>query len=188
MVKPYRRVALALVLPLTLGVGASAASPASAGPLVGQASGAASADAGKCPLRAADLDKLTSHRWQFGRYQTDRVYTPTIGLGGIRIDICEMVGLDAKGSIVTGVMMNIAGGTQAAPFAKYWRDVCASSIMVDQRGKVQPVPSVTGGFQCVTAKGNSSFYWVESGGRTIQLEALEDTMVPLLPKLLAVVR
>jgi hypothetical protein len=180
------RSVLALVLSLSLGIGVSAAA-AAPGPSAGQTPGAAGGDSAKCPVQAADLDKITSYRWKFGRYQTDRVYTPTMTLG-IRIDICEMVGMDAKSRMVTGVTMNIAGGAQAAPFAKYWRDVCANSLMADQRGKVQPLPGVTGGFQCVTPKGGSSNYWVESGGRTIQMEAGTDDLVPLVPKLLAAVR
>jgi hypothetical protein len=54
-----------------------------------------------------------------------------------------------------GVMVNIATGANAEAFAKHWRAVCANSIMPDARGKVQTVPGVPGGQQCVTAKGSS---------------------------------
>jgi hypothetical protein len=37
-----------------------------------QVASQASSDAAKCPLRAADLDKLTPYRWQFGQYKADR--------------------------------------------------------------------------------------------------------------------
>ena len=187
MVNLHRRLVLALVLSVPLGTGVSAASAGLPGPLTGQAPGAANADSSKCPLRAPDLDKLSTYRWKFGRYQANRVYTPAIAFA-IRVDVCELLGMDDKGTLQTSVTVNIAGGPHAAAFAKYWRDVCAGSIQAEARGKVQPLPGVTGGYQCVTPNGRSSNYWIESAGRTIQLEPGNDSVEQLLPKLLAAVR
>lgn len=149
-----------------------------------QVASQASSDAGKCPLRAADLDKLTPYRWQFGQYKADRGFIPD---GSIRIDFCELIGRDDKGSMRAGVMVNIATGANAEAFAKHWRAVCANSIMPDARGKVQTVPGVPGGQQCVTAKGSSSYYWIEAPGRTIQVEPENEdaAWAKILPQLLA---
>jgi hypothetical protein len=46
---------------------------------------------------------------------------------------------------------------------------------------------VTGGFQCVTANGSSSVYWIESPGRTIQVEPENEAVAwpKIFPQLLA---
>ena len=177
----------AVVLSLTVCTGESPASSASAAASAAPAAQAASptsGDSGKCPLRAADLDKLTQYRWKFAQYQADRVFIPS---GSIRIDFCELIGSDAKGSMRTGVMVNIARGANAEAFAKHWHAACAASLMPDARGKVQPVPGVPGGQQCVTANGRSSVYWIESPGRTIQVEPLTDDVewAKIFPQILA---
>jgi hypothetical protein len=156
-----------------------------------QAGGSGGDDSGKCPLRAADLDKLTPYRWQFARYQGEHVYTPTIGIGGIRIESCQLVGKDAKGAMRAVVVVNFARGANVAAFAKYWRTVCAESLMPDARGKVQPVPEVTGVSRCVTASGRSSNTWLEAPAHTIQLETMDSAgenvveVEKVLPQLLA---
>jgi len=186
-VNAHRCLMLALVLSLTAckseAPASSSLEAASATPAARIAS-QASGDSGKCPLRAADLDKLTPYRWQFGQYKADQPFIPN---GSIRIDYCELIGKDEKGRMRTGVMVNIAVGANADAFAKHWRAVCANSIMHEARGKVQPVPGVPGGQQCVTAKGNSSYYWIESPGRTIQVEGEDDdaAWAKILPQLLA---
>lgn len=186
VVKAHRYFMLAAVLSLTAyrgeSPGASTAAAAEARPAT-LVAGAAATDSDKCPLRAADLDKLTPHRWKVAQYQTDRAFPTTT----IRIDFCELVGMDANGRMVTGVMVNVAVGANADAFAQHWRAACAGSIVPEARGRVQRVPGVTGGQHCVTADGSSSFYWLESAGRTIQIEPL--TVGPewatLLPQLLA---
>lgn len=147
---------------------------------------AAGGDSDKCPVRAADLDKLTQYRWQVGQYKANLGFIPN---GTIRIDMCELIGKDDKGKMQAGVMVNIARGAHAAAFAKHWRDACSGSIMPESRGKVQPMAGVPGGQQCVTASGTSSFYWIESPSQTIQVEG-EDDVVPwaqILPKLMAAI-
>jgi hypothetical protein len=175
----------ALVLSLTACKGVSPASSSSseaapATPAVQVAIG----DSGKCPLRAADLDKLTPYRWKLAQYQADRGFIPN---GSIRIDLCELVGMDDKGLMRTGVMVNIARGANAEAFAKHWHAVCAESFVPEMRGKVHPVPGVTGGQQCVTPNGSSSYYWIESPGRTIQVEPENDgaAWAEIFPQLLA---
>ena len=84
-----------------------------------------SADSGKCPLRPADLDNLTAYRWQVAQYKSERPFVPD---GSIRIDFCELIGKDDKGSMRTGVMVNIAKDAHAEAFAKHWRAACADSI------------------------------------------------------------
>ena len=180
---------LALVLSLTAWKGespTSSSSEAASATPAAQVARQASGDSGKCPLRAADLDKLTPYRWQFGQYKADQVF---IGGAGIRVDYCELIGKDDKGSMRTGVMVNIAVGANAEAFAKHWRAVCAGSLMPEARGKVQPVSGVPGAQQCVTAKGSSSNYWIESPGRTIQVEPeTEDAAwAKILPQVLAAV-
>ena len=178
---------LALVLALTA---CKAESPASSSAEAAsatrgdQAAGPASGDSRKCPLRAADLDTLTPYRWRVAQYQADRGFIPN---GSIRLDFCELVGMDDKGLMRTGVMVNIASGAYADAFAKHWHAVCAGSLMPEARGKVQPVPGVPGGQQCVTANGSSSNYWIESPGRTIQIEPESEgaEWAEILPKLLA---
>lgn len=178
---------LALALSLTACTGESPASSSSAAASAmpaDQAASPSSGDSDKCPLRAADLDKLTPHRWQFAQYQTDRAFVPN---GSVRIDFCELIGMDEKGVMRTGVMVNIARGANAEAFAKHWHAVCAGSLMPEARGKVQPVAGVPGGQQCVTANGSSSFYWIESPERTIQVEP-ENEDAPwakIFPQLLA---
>jgi hypothetical protein len=186
-VNSKRCLTLALVLSLTLCIGESPASSSLADASVipaDDALGQAGGDSSKCPLRAADLDKLTPYRWKVAQYQADRVFIPN---GSIRIDFCELIGSDDKGAMRTGVMVNIARGANAAAFAKHWHDVCAGSLMPDARGKVQPVTGVSGGQQCVTASGKSSVYWLESPTQTIQLEPeTEDVMwAKILPQALA---
>jgi hypothetical protein len=46
---------------------------------------------------------------------------------------------------------------------------------------------VPGGQQCVTANGGSSHYWIESPGRTIQIEAenTDAALAKIFPQLLA---
>jgi hypothetical protein len=145
---------------------------------------AAGGDGGTCPLRGADLDALTPYRWQVAQYKADRVFIPS---GTIRIDYCELIGMNDKGQMHTGVMVNVAKGANADAFAKHWRAACAASLMPDARGTVQPVPGVTGGYQCVTAKGSSSVYWIESPGRTIQIEPENDAVAwpEIFPRMLA---
>lgn len=50
-------------------------------------------------------------------------------------------------------------------------------MMPEMRGTVRPIPGVAGGQQCVTADGSSSFYWLESEGRSIEIMALTDDAV-----------
>ncbi len=182
---------LSVVLLLSACMGESpASSSAEAAPAMpaGQVGSAASAVGDKCPLRPADLDKLTPYRWQIGQYRADRGFFPD---PSIRIDMCELIGRDAKGVMRSGVMVNIARGAHAEAFAKHWHAACADSIQQDMRGKVQPVGDVPGGRQCVTPSGSSSFYWIESPGRTVQVELENDdaALATTLPRLLgAVVR
>jgi hypothetical protein len=177
---------IALVLSLTVpnaDLASSSSLAAASMTPADQAARPASSDADKCPLRAADLDKLTPYRWQFGQYKTDRVFVPN---GTIRIDYCELIGMD-QGRMRTGVMVNIATGANAEAFAKHWHAACADSIQAEARGKVQPVPGVPGGQQCVTANGGSSHYWIESPGRTIQVEAetTDAALAKIFPQVLA---
>jgi hypothetical protein len=183
------RVMLALVLSLTAGKGESFASSsfeATFAVPADQVSSPANGDTARCPLGPADLDKLTPYRWQVAQYKADRGYIPN---ATIRIDYCELIGRDDKGTMRTGVMVNIAKGANADAFAKHWRAVCSGSIMPDARGKVQAVPGVAGGYQCVTAKGSSSAYWIESPGRTVQIEPedVDPAWAKILPQLLAAV-
>ena len=151
-----------------------------------QVRGAASAaDAGKCPIRAADLDKVTPYRWEFSKYDANVVFIGSM----VRVDLCQLLARDQKRAIVDTLIMNVAKDAQAAAFAKHWHDVCAGSLLPEKRGKVQPVPGLTGGQQCVTAKGTTSYYWIESPGRTVQLELLNEDAesLKLVPKILAAV-
>ena len=177
MVNAQRCLMLALVLSLAA---VGSAMPAN------QVASPAGGDSNKCPLRAADLDKLTPYRWQFAQYKADRVFIPN---GSIRIDFCELIGSDDKGRMSAGVMVNVASGANAEAFAKHWRAACADSIQREARGKVQPVPGVPGGQQCVTANGSSSVYWIESPGRTIQVEPENEdaAWAKIFPQLLAAV-
>ena len=182
----HRCLMIALVLSLTVpnaDLASSSSLAAASMTPADQTARPASSDADKCPLRAADLDKLTPYRWQFGQYKTDRVFVPN---GTIRIDYCELIGMD-QGRMRTGVMVNIATGANAEAFAKHWHAACADSIQRDARGKVQPIPGVPGGQQCVTANGGSSQYWIESPGRTIQVEAenTDAALAKIFPQLLA---
>jgi hypothetical protein len=180
---------LALVLSLAAGTARPPATsaPAAALTAAGQVAGPAGVDAAKCPVPAAELDKLTPYRWHVAQYKADRGFIPD---GTIRIDYCELIGTDNKGSMRTGVMVNIARGANAEAFARHWHAVCADSLMPDARGTVQPLPGVPGGHQCVTPKGSSSAYWLESAGRTIQVEAESDgaDWAEILPRLLAAAR
>jgi hypothetical protein len=184
-----RSVMLTLVVSLAACNGASpasSASEASAAPaerVVAQAGD----DSTRCPLRAADLDKLTPYRWKVVQYQADRGYIPSVGK--VRIDFCELNGVDEKGTARAGVMVNIARDANADAFARHWHAACAESLMPDARGTVQPLPGVPGGKHCVTANGTSSSHWIESPGRTIQIEPLteSDDWPKLLPQLLAAV-
>lgn len=176
----------ALVLSLT---GATTESPAFAAPAAGlepsvEQTAPAGGEAARCPLRGTDLDALTPHRWEVAQYRANR---PFVWDGTIRIDMCELVGRDAKGQMRTGVMVHIATGAQAEAFARHWHAVCAGSIVPDARGTVQPVPGVPGGQRCVTANGSASVYWLESPGRTVQIEPLTDDVpwASILPKLVA---
>jgi hypothetical protein len=185
-VNSQRCLMLAVVLLLTACKGESpASSPAEAvaGPAT-QAAKPGSADNGKCPLRPADVDKLTPYRWYVAQYKVDQAFIPN---GAIRVDMCELIGKDDKGQMRTGVMVQIATGAQADAFAKHWHAACADSIMPDARGKVQPLPGVPGGRQCVTANGSSSHYWIEAPGRTIQLdvETEDAAALKVLPQLVA---
>jgi hypothetical protein len=62
--------------------------------------------------------------------------------------------------------------------------------MPEARGTVQPVPGVPGGQRCVTASGGASVYWLESAGRTIQIEPGNDAVAwgEIFPRLLAAAR
>ena len=182
-----RRLMLALVLSLTAGRGELPASSSSVAAIAKPADQVASPGNGasdKCPLPAADLDKLTPYRWKVAQYQADRVFIPSVT---IRIDFCELIGTDDKGLMRTGVMVNIARGAYAGAFAKHWHAVCAESLMPEARGKVQPLPGVPGGQQCVTANGTSSASWIESSAHTIHIELEnEDAAVKqIFPQLLA---
>ena len=153
-----------------------------------QAGSSARTDADRCPLRVADLDKVTPYRWRFGQYRADRGFIPDLR---IRFDMCELIGRDDKGVMRSGVMVNIATGASAELFAKHWHAACADSIQRELRGKVQPIAGVPGGQQCVTPSGSSSFYWIESPGRTVQveLENEDPAMAKVFPKVVgAVVR
>lgn len=183
------RLLLALIL---LPIAATGSQPtAFAATSAEQAGGSGGDDSGKCPLRTADLDKLTPFRWQFSRYEKEHVYIPTIGIGGIRIESCQLLARDAKAAIRAVVVVNFARGANVAAFAKYWRTVCAESLMPEARGKVQPVPGVTGVSRCVTASGRSTNTWLETPAQTIQLEAMDsqgDDVVEVdkvVPQLLA---
>jgi len=180
--KFQRCLTLVIVLSVTAGTSFSSRG-ASAGPMV-QVANTASSDGSKCPLRPADLDKLTAYRWQVAQYQSERPFVPN---ATIRIDFCELIGKDEKGSMRSGVMVNIANDAHAEAFAKHWRSACADSIQLEARGKVEPVPNVPGGQQCVTTKGNSSFYWIESPRRTIHIEPESDdaAWAKILPQMLA---
>ena len=174
---------LAACMGETLAESASGAAPEPAD----QAAKAASGDSAKCPLRAADLDKLTPYRWKLAQYRADQSFIPSVGK--VRVDYCELIGSDEKGSARASVMVNVATGANADAFAKHWHAACVGSLMPDARGKVQPVAGVTGGQQCVTANGSSSVYWVELPGRTIQIEPMTEgaEWAKLLPLLLAAV-
>jgi len=178
--------ALVIMLSLTASTAEAATSFSFTAPAIPMAQVAdnVSGDSSKCPLRPADLDKLTAYRWRVAQYKSERPFIPN---ASIRIDFCELIGNDEKGTMRTGVMVNIAKDAHAEAFAKHWRAVCAESIQLEARGKVEPVPNVAGGKQCVTAKGNSSFYWIESPGRTIQIEPeTEDvTWAKILPQIMA---
>jgi len=189
-VNSHRYPVFVFVLSLAACMGESSASSSSeAAPATpaDQAASAASGDSARCPLRAADLDKLTPYRWKLAQYKADQSYIPSVGK--VRIDYCELIGTDEKGSARAGVMVNIATGANADAFAKHWQAACAGSLMPEARGKVQPLPGVAGGQQCVTANGSSSSYWVELPGRTIQIEPLTEgpELVKILPQLLAAV-
>ena len=180
-----RRLMLAVALSLTTAAALRVSSSiAEASPPAPQAS---AANAGQCPVRATELDRLTKLRWTVGQYQSNRVFTPS---PTIRVDMCELIGRDASGAVKEGVMVYVARGATAATFGKYWRDVCAQSLMPEQRGTVQPLPGVAGGFQCKTASGTASNYWVESATQAVQIElALEDAAVmQARPQILATVR
>jgi hypothetical protein len=168
---------------LTAGIVAVSPTPARADAAPLAAEQVSAADVAKCPVRAGDLDKLTQYRWQVGQYQANRSYSPA----GIRIDMCELIGRDAGGSMKAGVMVNVARGATAAAFAKHWHDACANSLMPNARGKVQPVPGTRGGQQCVTASGKSSNYWIESATETIQIEPENEdaAWAKILPQLMA---
>ena len=179
---------LALVLSLAACTGESPASSSAAASTVPapQVASPASGDAGKCPLRAADLDKLTPYRWKVAQYKADQWFMPSNGT--IRVDLCELIGSDDKG-MRTGVMLNIARGANAEAFGKHWHAVCAESMVPEMRGKVQPIPGVPGGQQCVTAKGSASYYWIESPKHTVQVEAENEdaALAKIFPQLLAAV-
>jgi hypothetical protein len=163
-VNSSRCLMLALVLSLTAGTGespASSPSPAALAMPADQVASPASGDSQKCPLRAADLDKLTPHRWQVAQYQVDRVF---VANGFVRTDFCELIGKDAKGLMLTGVIVHLASGANAEAFAKHWHAACAGSTEPEARGKVQPVRGAPGGQQFVTANGSSRVYWIESPG------------------------
>ena len=151
---------------------------------VAEAASLGAGDSANCPLRAADLDKLTTYRWRVAQYKAEQAFIPN---GSIRIDYCELIGKDDKGSMRTGVMVNIARGANAEAFAKHWHAACALSLMQEARGKVQPLPGVPGGNQCVTANGKPSNYWIESPSRTIQVEPETEDAVwgKILPQVLA---
>jgi hypothetical protein len=178
------------VLSLAVCMGESSASSSSeAAPAkpADQAAGRGGGDSSKCPLRAADLDKLTPYRWKFAQYRADQSFMPSNGK--VRIDYCELIGSDATGKAVTAVMVNIASGVYAEAFARHWNAACADSLNLEMRGKVQPIPGVAGGHQCVTAKGTSSFNWIELPGRTIEIMPLDDEAfwAKIFPQLLAAV-
>ena len=180
------RCLMPVVLSLTAGTTESppfAARAAGRGPTVEQAA-AAGGDAARCPLRGADLDALTPHRWKVAQYRADQRLPFD---GSIRIDMCELVGIDAKGQMQTGVLVYVATGAQAEAFARHWHAACAGSLVPDARGTVRPVPGVPGGQRCVTANGSASVYWLESPGRTVQIEPLDDDVrwASILPKLVA---
>ena len=158
---------------------------AQASPLSAPQAGAA--NAGQCPVRASDLDRLTKLRWSVAQYKPNQIFIPS---PTIRVDTCNLVGRDASGAIKEGVMLYVARGATAATFGKYWRDVCAGSLMAEQRGTVQPLPGVAGGFQCKTASGTASNYWVESTTQAVQMDlAFEDAAVmQVRPQILATVR
>ena len=170
-------------LVLALAVSLTVSAPPSSLPDI-QVGKLSSGDSDKCPVKAADVEKLTSYRWKIAQYQADRVYIPS---GSIRIDYCELIGSDGKGQIRMGVMVNIARGANAEAFAQHWHAACAGSLMPDARGKVQPVAGVPGGQQCVPANGSSSSYWIELPGRTIQIEPMTESAdwAKILPQLLA---
>ena len=183
----HRYLVFVFGLSLAACMGESSASSSSEAALAKPPAQAASGDSARCPLRAADLDKLTPYRWKLAQYKADQSYIPSVGK--VRIDYCELIGTDEKGSARAGVMVNIATGANADAFAKHWHAACADSLMPEARGKVQPLPGVAGGQQCVTANGSSSSYWVELPGRTIQIEPLTEgpELVKILPQLLAAV-
>ena len=177
---------VSLLFALLLAAISLASTPAAASGMPADQVRGTAADADKCPLRASDLDKVTPYRWQFAKYSANVVHIPSVT---VRVDLCQLLARDQKGALVNEVMMNVAKGAQAEAFAKHWHDVCAGSLVPAQRGKVQPLPGVQGGQQCVTAKGTSSNYWIEAPGRTVQLELVNDDAeaLKLYPKILAAV-
>ena len=180
--RPMLALALALITSTVLRV-----SPSIAEESPQPAPQASTALASQCPVRAPELDRLTKLRWTVGQYQSNRVFIPS---PTIRVDMCELIGRDAGGAIKESVMVYVARGATAATFGKYWREVCAQSLMPEQRGTVQPVPGVPGGLQCTTASGTASNYWVESATQAVQIElGLEDAAVmQARPQILATVR
>lgn len=184
-----RPVVLTLVVALAACNGASPASSATdaAAAPAEQVAARTDDDSTRCPLRAAELDKLTPYRWKVVQYQADRGYIPSAGK--VRIDFCELNGMDDKGTARAGITVNIARDANAEAFARHWQAACADSLMPEARGTVRPLPGVPGGKQCVTANGTSSSSWVELPGRTIQIEPLteSDDWPKLVPQLLAAV-
>ena len=182
MINAQHRLLMAFVVALTASTAATLASSSReiAPAMPYQTAGG---DSARCPVRTADLDKLTQFRWELGQYRANRVFIPTT----MRVDVCELIGKDNSGARRTGMIVNSARGATAQAFAKHWRDACAGSLMPDARGTVQPIRGVTGGFQCVTASGKSSAYWVESAAQTFQLEAEDDaaSWAQVIPQLLA---
>jgi hypothetical protein len=178
---------LSLVLLLTActETRASSSSGAASATLADRVASQASADTERCPLRAADLDKLTTYRWRVAQYRADRGFFAD---PSIRLDMCELIGRDEKGEMRAGVTVNIAAGAHAGAFAKHLRAVCADSIQPDVRGTVRSVRDVSGGQQCVTATG-SSLHWIESPGRTVEIEldGEDAAMATVVPQLLAAV-
>lgn len=180
-------IVLALLLASCGGESPASASNATSTALAShQTANPANVDADKCPLRSADLDKLTPYRWRVVQYEADQSFIPSNGT--VRIDICELIGTDGK-SVETGVLLNIARGGHAEAFAKYWRDNCSGSVIPEMRGTVQPLSGVSGGQQCVTANGSSSNYWIESEKTTIHILALTDdpVLAEIFPQLLAAI-
>ena len=114
------------------------------------------------------------YRWQFGQLQGRPVF---IGGGGFRIDYCELIGKDDKGSMRTGVMVNIAGGANAEAFAKHGAlsaPIQSCTKPAARYSRFLPCPAVSNASPQRAARAITGS---KSPGRTIQIEGEDDERV-----------